>query len=449
MAGVRAAARRSRRERRRHGASSSASGCRRPRRSRACGRCASRAGRRSKSWPASSSRRPPSCCCRRSSSGAAFPAAARLVAGAAHVGRDVGVVAAVNTAGGIAGSLLTGFVLVPRLGLVRSIGALAVAGAVLAGIAVLKSGRAGRRPAALAGAIVLVVATLAALIAARPARHAAGRESVADGCCSTTRRPAARWRSSSNRRAGRSFRRLYVQGVSNSGDAPASLRYMRLQALLPLLVHRGEPRSALVVGFGTGITAGALLADAGARAARRRRAAALGGAGRLALLGQPGRGDGRPSRDPHRRRATGAAAPVRALRRDHARAAAAFGGRSREPLLARLLRARGEPAAAGRPDGAVVAAARPERRRLPLARAQLPRRVPPCERLDHGAARGPARGLAAAPRAGRGSRREALGATRRPGCARRGRRRVGGGAARHVAHRPGGARALRRRRASR
>ena len=38
---------------------------------------------------------------------------------------------------------------------------------------------------------------------------------------------------------------------------------MRLQALLPLLIHGGEPRSALVVGFGTGITAGALLADPG------------------------------------------------------------------------------------------------------------------------------------------------------------------------------------------
>jgi spermidine synthase len=37
---------------------------------------------------------------------------------------------------------------------------------------------------------------------------------------------------------------------------------MRLQALLPLLVHPGEPRSVLVVGFGTGITAGALLASA-------------------------------------------------------------------------------------------------------------------------------------------------------------------------------------------
>ena len=55
------------------------------------------------------------------------------------------------------------------------------------------------------------------------------------------------------------FRRLYIQGVSNSGDAMPSLRYMRLQAMLPLMIHSGEPKSALVIGFGTGITAGAVL----------------------------------------------------------------------------------------------------------------------------------------------------------------------------------------------
>jgi spermidine synthase len=194
--------------------------------------------------------------------GAAFPAAARLVAGASKVGRDVGLVAAVNTAGGIAGSLLTGFVLVPRLGLVRSMGALAVAGTVLAVIAVLKSGREGWRPAALASAIVLVVAIPAALVprdrlAALWAGKRDGRllfyEESAGGTVAVLEQSAGRG----------SFRRLYIQGISNSGDAPASLRYMRLQALLPLLVHRGVPRSALVVGFGTGITAGALLADPG------------------------------------------------------------------------------------------------------------------------------------------------------------------------------------------
>ncbi|WP_411469427.1 spermidine synthase, partial [Achromobacter xylosoxidans] len=61
-----------------------------------------------------------------------------------------------------------------------------------------------------------------------------------------------------NGRGGQRFNRLYIQGVSNSGDAMPSLRYMRLQALLPLIVHAGEPESALVIGYGTGITAGAL-----------------------------------------------------------------------------------------------------------------------------------------------------------------------------------------------
>ena len=48
--------------------------------------------------------------------GAAFPAAARLIASAPRVGRDVGTTLALNTAGGIAGTLLTGFVLVPVVG---------------------------------------------------------------------------------------------------------------------------------------------------------------------------------------------------------------------------------------------------------------------------------------------------------------------------------------------
>jgi spermidine synthase len=194
--------------------------------------------------------------------GAAFPAAARLAAPAAHVGRGVGAVGAVNTAGGVAGSLLTGFVLVPRLGLIRSIGALAVAGAVLGAIALLKDGRRDRRSAVGAAAVVLVVASLAALtprdrLAALLVESRGGRllfyEEDVGGTVAVLEQSAGR----------SAFRRLYVQGVSNSGDPPASLRYMRLQALLPLIVHGGEPRSALVVGFGTGITAGALLAVPG------------------------------------------------------------------------------------------------------------------------------------------------------------------------------------------
>jgi spermidine synthase len=187
--------------------------------------------------------------------GAAFPAAARLTASAPRVGRDIGRILALNTAGGIAGTLLTGFVLVPWLGLVRSLGCLAIVGAVLGGLAIVRAERGRLTALVLVALPVAIVAltprdTLATLLADKRggtlvfyAEDTGGTVAVLEQ--STT---------------GAAFRRLYIQGVSNSGDALPSLRYMRLQALLPLIVHPRTPRSALVLGFGTGITAGALLA---------------------------------------------------------------------------------------------------------------------------------------------------------------------------------------------
>jgi spermidine synthase len=192
--------------------------------------------------------------------GAAFPAATRLAAGADRVGGDVGRVVALNTAGGIVGTLVTGFVLVPWLGLVRALGALAFAGAALGALAIAKGSRHGARLVAVTP--VLAVGLLAAaiphdrlarLLAERRGGTLAFYEEDVGGTVAVLeqRSPGT----------GAAFRRLYIQGVSNSGDALPSLRYMRLQALLPLLVHPGEPRSILVLGFGTGITAGATLAS--------------------------------------------------------------------------------------------------------------------------------------------------------------------------------------------
>jgi spermidine synthase len=191
--------------------------------------------------------------------GAAFPVAVRLTGGADRIGRDLGAILALNTAGGIAGTVLTGFVLVPAFGLVHTLGILAVAAAVLGAVAVAR-GANFRRPALVgAGALVLIVGVGASLVPsdllARFLTRAWGGKLVfyqetAGGTVAVLEQLAPRG----------SFRRLYIQGVSNSGDPMPSLRYMRLQALLPLLIHRGEPRSALVIGLGTGITAGALLA---------------------------------------------------------------------------------------------------------------------------------------------------------------------------------------------
>lgn len=194
--------------------------------------------------------------------GAAFPVALRLAVGTARVGRDVGRVVALNTLGNIGGTLLTGFVLVPVLGLVRTLGVLAVVATGL-GMWAVMSGRPPlpwRRQAVAAMALVALLLAavtppdrLARLLAQSRNGHLAFYEETRGGTVAVV----------AQRMGSNQFNRLYIQGVSNSGDAMTSLRYMRLQALLPLIVHRGEPKSALVVGLGTGITAGALLSYPG------------------------------------------------------------------------------------------------------------------------------------------------------------------------------------------
>jgi spermidine synthase len=190
--------------------------------------------------------------------GAAFPVALSLAASPDHPGRDTGRVLAVNTAGGIVGTLLTGFVLVPALGVERALGVLALGAAGVGVVAVLRArdvrARALWATLVVAGAVVVTTLALPPDQLARQLAKARGGELVyheasAGGGIAVITQGARR----------NPFRRLYIQGVSNSGDSLPSIRYMRLQALLPLLIHGGEPRSALVIGLGTGITAGALL----------------------------------------------------------------------------------------------------------------------------------------------------------------------------------------------
>ena len=138
----------------------------------------------------------------------------------------------------------------------RTLALLAVAAAVLGAVAAWRAG--GRWRHALAGLAGLTLVTavlappdrLATLLAEARGGTLVAYEESRGGTVAVIEQ------SSGNQ----TFRRLYIQGVSNSGDTMTSLRYMRLQALLPLVVHRGTPRSALVIGLGTGITAGSLLA---------------------------------------------------------------------------------------------------------------------------------------------------------------------------------------------
>jgi spermidine synthase len=190
--------------------------------------------------------------------GAAFPAVVRLACGADHVARDVGAVAALNTAGGIAGTCLTGFVAVPLLGLRGTLVVLTTAAVAVAGVAIVRGSRRPARAALVVAVLTLAVAWggariprdhLARLLVTTRGGTLAAYEESAGGTVAVVTEPYF----------ASSFNRLYIHGVSNSGDNLMSMRYMRLQALIPLILHQGRSESALVVGMGTGITCGALL----------------------------------------------------------------------------------------------------------------------------------------------------------------------------------------------
>lgn len=191
--------------------------------------------------------------------GAAFPAVLQLAARGAHAGRDAGMILAVNTTGGIAGSLITGFFLIPVLGLVHAVGILAVVAATVGVLSVLL-GSATRAKWKLAVAALALVALASGIVT--PQDQLARLLLLSRGGGRLVFYSESRGGTvavAEQQNADHVFRRLYIQGVSNSGDTLPSMRYMRLQALLPLLIHRGNPQSSLVIGFGTGITAGATL----------------------------------------------------------------------------------------------------------------------------------------------------------------------------------------------
>lgn len=189
--------------------------------------------------------------------GAAFPLALRLIAGKSGAGSVVGNALSANTTAGIFGTMITGFVMIPTLGVVRTLALLTIIAAAIGVVAILFATHRWMKWIVCLTAVLTMVAAamtpanrLADLLLST--RGGGALVFYEEGRGATV--AVAQQRSRDN-----VFRRLFVQGVSNSGDAMPSMRYMRLQTMIPLLIHNGEPKSVMVVGFGTGITAGETL----------------------------------------------------------------------------------------------------------------------------------------------------------------------------------------------
>lgn len=190
--------------------------------------------------------------------GAAFPFLAAAVVGSGPVGRRTGVLYAVNTLAGVAGSILTCFVLMPAIGVQASLLGLALL-MTAAGVGTLVF-LAGPGPKRLVPVTALgLVAVLAGSVPPDHLRHT--YFDLPDGALielsegPTTTAAAARG-------VGPDllpYFALMTPGVYMSSTGFAAQRYMSLMAQVPLLFSK-ERTDALLICFGAGNTARALLA---------------------------------------------------------------------------------------------------------------------------------------------------------------------------------------------
>jgi predicted membrane-bound spermidine synthase len=172
--------------------------------------------------------------------------------------RTAAAVALANTLGAACGPLLASFVLLPALGMERTLFAAACGYVALAAIAVDRPILAGRRARVVAGAACAAALAVfpfglmagtyfdraAAPYAADGSRIVATREGLSE----TILLMRQTWLEQPV------YDRLLTNGVSMSGTAVLAERYMRTFVALPLILHEAPLRRALVIGYGVGVT---------------------------------------------------------------------------------------------------------------------------------------------------------------------------------------------------
>ena len=203
--------------------------------------------------------------------GAAFPFAVAVGTGRDEtVTENIGLIYAVNTIGAILGSLLAGFVLVPRVGLHDSIRLVAAVGVVSAVATLIATRGADRRGGGrlagfvLAGAVAVAIVYLPqwdrSLLSSgaykyAPAVRGASLESALTAGELISYREGSTGTVAVRRLAGTIS--MAIDGkvdASNAGD----MLTQRLLAHVPLLLHP-NPSTAAVLGLGSGVTLGSAL----------------------------------------------------------------------------------------------------------------------------------------------------------------------------------------------
>jgi spermidine synthase len=194
-------------------------------------------------------------------SGILFPAiAGRVQETIGSRMNSVGITTLFNTAGAAIGPLLAGFILLPQLGFQTSLIICAVVYAILA----LISGKLAASPTGigLGGVFIVILLTFPRH---RDEIHFANArrlfESENQHLVKKIEGETGTWQLLRRDLFDQPYYyRLMTDGFSMSATNPVNQRYMRLFAYLPLTLNP-EPRNALLIAFGCGVTADALAHD--------------------------------------------------------------------------------------------------------------------------------------------------------------------------------------------
>ncbi len=215
--------------------------------------------------------------------GVAFPLAGQARARLKdRPGEAVGDVVGLNTLGAIAGSLLAGFVLIPRVGLQRAM-LIACAAYATFGLLVLAAAAMRRRPEQARATVLATSLAIAALgmgAATAPSWDPRLLAAFQNNKTATLLDDEGRvdmgtWLETTEllyHKAGRSanisvlevagYRWLAINGKCVAGDSLEDLHHEYLLGHLPTLLHPA-PKTAAVIGLGAGITLGGVAADDG------------------------------------------------------------------------------------------------------------------------------------------------------------------------------------------
>jgi len=201
-------------------------------------------------------------------SGVLFPAiAARVQESVPSRMNSLGVTTLFNTAGAAIGPLLAGFILLPKLGFQSSLIICAIGYGLLCLIISRKDNWSPKRPSGLAlvGLSLLFAASVALFPFHRDEMHFANArklyESEEQHLVKKIEGTTGTWQLLRRDLFGQPYYyRLMTDGFSMSATNPRNQRYMRLFAYLPSALHP-QPEDALLIAFGCGVTADALVHD--------------------------------------------------------------------------------------------------------------------------------------------------------------------------------------------